>query len=304
MDIAKNYDFVIQENPPIDHPYFLHDYLIGKGERYFCARLLKKQKVKALVYLVLKSDGTAISIKNAPFGGVWTEKKIASDSLQLLISELLLALKALGAKRFKVVQPPDAYEDNNPLVHYILKAQGFRLEGILLHHFLEDKKFIKGFIHAKLSKHKKKIKKINCNVETGSIKTFNFLKDIKWWRTQRGHEYNVNEEKLIQQVSAYPDRYFLVSLYQGEQAAAHALCVKLTPNSLYYYLPAINPDLQHAYTGEGLLFEVIRMGEALGVDFIDLGSSDLDGQPNHNLIRYKMKNANGTSNKLVWDIKF
>ncbi|AGA79060.1 GNAT family N-acetyltransferase [Echinicola vietnamensis] len=302
MDIAKNYDFVLQENPPTEHPYFLHDYLIGEGERYFCARLLKKQKVRALIYVVLKADGRAISLNNAPFGGLWTERKISSDSLQYLVAELILALKSLGAHSFRLVQPPSTYDENNPLVHYVLKSQGFQLEGVLLHHFLEDKKYIKGFIHAKASKHKKKVKKLHCTVETGSIKTFNFLKDIKWWRTQRSHEYNVQEEKLIRQVSAYPDRYFLVSLYQEAQAVAHALCVKLTPNSLYYYLPAINPALQQAYTGEALLFEVIRLGESLGVDFIDLGSSDLDGQPNHNLIRYKMKNANNAGNKFIWTL--
>ncbi|QDH79968.1 GNAT family N-acetyltransferase [Echinicola soli] len=303
MDITNNYDFVLQENPQPDHPYFLHDYLVGEGERYFCAKLLKKQKVRALIFVVLKADGRAISLNNAPFGGLWAEKKISSDSLQYLVSELLQALKGLGADHFRVVQPPSTYDENNPLVHYVLKSQGFQLEGILLHHFLEDRKFIKGFIHAKISKHKKKVKKLQCTVEASSIKTFNFLKDIKRWRSQRGHEYNVQEENLIQQVSAYPDRYFLVSLYQNEQAAAHALCVKLTPNSLYYYLPAINPSLQQAYTGEGLLFEVIRLGESLGVDFIDLGSSDLDGQPNHNLIRYKMKNANNAGNKFIWNLK-
>ncbi|GGF30098.1 GNAT family N-acetyltransferase [Echinicola rosea] len=303
MEITKNYDFVLQENPPTDHPYFLHDYLVGEGERYVCAKLLKKQKVRALIYVVLKADGTAISLNHAPFGGFWTEKRISSDSLQYLVTELILALRDLGANSFRIVQPPGIYGDNNPLVHYILKCQGFQLDGILLHHFLEDKKFIKGFIHAKISKHKKKIKKLHFTVATGNIKTFNFLKDIKQWRSQRSHEYNVQEEKLIQQVSAYADRYFLVSIYHGEQAAAHALCVKLTPNSLYYYLPAINPSLQQAYTGEGLLFEVIRLGESLGVDFIDLGSSDLDGQPNHSLIRYKMKNANNTANKLIWNLK-
>lgn len=302
MDIAKNYDFIMQEDPPVDHPYFLHDYLRGEGERYFCARLLKKQKLKALVYLVLQKDGHAISLPQAPFGGVWADKKASSESLVCLIKELLLALKALEASTFTLIQPPGVYEEANPLIQYVVDSEGFQLDKVYLHHFLEDKKFIRGFIHAKSAKHKKKLKKINTVPSSGSIKTFNFLKDIRAWRQQRGHAYHVQEEKLIRQVSTYPDRYFLISLHQDDVAAAHVLCVRLTPNSLYYYLPAINPALQQAYTGEALLFEVIRLGESLGVDFIDLGSSDLDGKPNHNLMRYKAKNANRTSNKSVWKI--
>ncbi|MBD8487212.1 GNAT family N-acetyltransferase [Echinicola sp. CAU 1574] len=303
MDIVKHYDFVIVEQPNEDHPYFLHDYTPSEGERFFCAKLLKKQKPKGQLFFVLKKDGTAISLKNAPFGGFWLEKKISSESFQVFVEELTLELKALGANTLTVIQPPDIYESNNPLIHYILKTQGFFMDNMLLHHFLEDRRFMKGFLHAKSSKHRKRIKKLEYEIEVGGIKNFNFLKDIKWWRSQRGHEYNVQEEKLIQQVSTYPERYFLISLVQAQNTVAHVLCVKLTPNSLYYYLPAINPTLQETYTGEALLFEVVKLGESLGVDFIDFGSSDLDGKANHNLIRFKSKNANKAFNKISWTIK-
>ena len=303
MDTGKNYEFILQENPREVHDYFLQDYIPSNGERYFSAKLLKKQKCKVSVFFVVLKGALAISIENAPFGGFRVEKRVTSDSFQFFIGELLLALKSMGVTELKVVQPPEPYEQNTPLINYMLKKLGFEVVDIDLHHFLEDKKFIKGFLYAKASKHKKKLKRLNYSVEVGGIKTFNFLKDIKWWVTLRGNEYLVPEEYLIRQVGEYPDRYHLVSIFQEEEVISHALCIKLTGNSLYYYLPAIHPNLQNGYTAEAMLFEVIKLGESLGVDFIDLGSSNLDGQANHELNRFKSRYANNSSNKMVWSIQ-
>ncbi|UCS95827.1 GNAT family N-acetyltransferase [Echinicola marina] len=296
----KNYDFVLHENPSDVHDYFLQEGILSKGDRYFCAKLLKKNKCKMLLYFVLLSNGQAVSLKNTPFGGFWVEKKVSSEAVQYFLEELIVHLKKIPCRSLKVVQAPGLYESNNALIHYILYSKGFELKGMLLHQFLEDRKIIKGLLMAKLPKHKKKMKKLGYSVEQGSIKSFNFLKDIQQWRRIRGHEYNVQEESLINQISSFPDRYFLVSIYHDETPVSHVLCVKLTSNSLYYYLPAINPQMQVTYSGEAMMLEVIQLGDALGVDFIDFGSSDLDGATNHSLIRFKSKFANATANKLTW----
>ncbi|WP_215226446.1 GNAT family N-acetyltransferase [Echinicola shivajiensis] len=296
----KNYDFVIHEDPMDVHDYFLQEGILAKGDRYFCAKLLKKNKSKMILYFVLLPDGQAVSLKNTPFGGFWVEKKVSSEAVQYFLEELIIGLKSLSCRSFKLVQAPDLYESNNPLIHYILSSMGFVLKGMLLHQFLEDRKIIKGLLMAKIPKHKKKMKKLGYTTELGSIENFNFLKDVKQWRKIRGHEYNVKEESLINQISSFPDRYFLISIYQDGIPVSHVLCVKLTSNSLYYYLPAINPHIQVAYSGEAMILEVIQLGDSLGVDFIDFGSSDLDGEANHSLIRFKSKFANANANKLTW----
>ncbi|WP_186755574.1 GNAT family N-acetyltransferase [Echinicola salinicaeni] len=296
----KNYEFVIRENPTDVHDYFLQEGILSKGDRYFCAKLLKKNKSKMLLYFVVLSDGHVVSLKNTPFGGFWVEKKVSSEAVQFFLEELIIVLRQLSCRSIKIVQAPDLYEHNNPLIHYMLSGFGFELKGMLLHQFLEDRKVIKGLLMAKLPKHKKKMKKLGYTTELGSIKNFNFLKDIKNWRKIRGHEYNVQEESLINQISSFPDRYFLISIFQEGIAVSHVLCVKLTSNSLYYYLPAINPQMQVTYSGEAMIIEVIQLGDSLGVDFIDFGSSDLDGEANHSLIRFKSKFTNSTANKLTW----
>ncbi|GGZ14365.1 hypothetical protein GCM10007049_02780 [Echinicola pacifica] len=304
MNIAKNYEFIIQENPEIEHPYFLLDYQSGAGERYYMAKLSKKAKVKVMITFVIGEDKVAYSLPNAPFGGFWADKKVSTESLVSIMEELFRELKIMGVKTFKVNQSTILYEENSPLINYVMDSQGFALKKILLHHYMVDRKFIKGYVQAKAPKHKKKLKKLEYLTEVSGIKTFNFLKNIKKWRSQRGHDYKLSEERLIHQVAAYPERYHLVSVMQDAEPLAHALCVRLTPNSLYYFLPAIDPQRQQSYTGEALLFEVVRLGESLGVDFIDLGSSDLENQPNHNLIRFKNKYANQRVNKYNWEIEF
>ncbi|MDN3667927.1 GNAT family N-acetyltransferase [Echinicola jeungdonensis] len=303
MNTEKNYDFLLKEVGQVDHDYFLHDYSPSNGEKYYCAQLFKKQKLKASIYFQFQENGEMTSLKEAPFGGFWVEKKISSESFQFFVEQLLIAIRGLGGRSLEITQAPDPYQPQNPMIHYILNTLGFKMKKMLMHQVFENRKEIKQYLQEKASKNKKKQEKFNLDVEVGPIKNFNFLKDIKWWRTIRDHEYKVDEEKLIQQVSAYPDRYHLVTVEEGGEAVAHVLCVQLTSNSLYYFLPAMNPNNQQTFTGEVAIYSVIQLGDRLGVDFIDLGSSEWQGSANHSLIHFKSKVANNSSNKLTWQIQ-
>ncbi|WP_194774361.1 GNAT family N-acetyltransferase [Pararhodonellum marinum] len=301
--MTKKYSFFWEPAHWSGHDYFLHDQKIDQENKYYCARLFKDKKLKITLYLAIRND-EAISLPAAPFGGFWIDKKVSSEYFQYFVDLILKELSLLKIRCFSLVQAPKPYQENDEMIHYVLYRMGFELSQILLHQFIHDRKYIKGYVADHQLKFGRKLKKLSWELQVGQIKNLNFLQEIHKWRALRQHDYSVQEEQLIHQISTYPDRHFLITLASVKEPFAHVLCVKLTSNSLYYYLPAINPVGQHSFSGDALMFGVLKLAENLGVDFIDLGSSDLSTEINHNLMRFKSKFANSESNKLSWKFYF
>jgi hypothetical protein len=137
-----------------------------------------------------------------------------------------------------------------------------------------------------------------------SISNFDFLKKIKAWNSQKGYKSSINEDYLVQQVSSYPERYFLLKLERGDQVLGFVLAVLLTSNSIYYFLSGLDPSKESKGGGDFLLFELFLLAKEQKVDFIDLGSSDVGDRANHSLMFFKARFSNDISNKMSWRKEF
>jgi hypothetical protein len=286
------------------HDYFLLNFMPEDSIGYYHGTLIKKDVLKAEIFFSINKQGQAVSIPNAPFGGIIIHGTLASETICFFIREIKSAMKTLKVVTLTIVQPPICYCIQSDLIGYILNSEGFSLKKILTHQFFEGKKKLRKTSIKLNFKSTKKQKEADLQVSVGSIQNFLFLDDIKNWNHAKGHTSVVNENLLIHQVSNFPDRYFVISVVQEGKAISHALAVKLTGNSLYYYLSASNPKILHKVTGEIVMANLFELASQLKADFLDLGSSDLGGRPNHTLIFYKSKYTNTYHNKHTWQIEF
>ncbi|EAZ79101.1 hypothetical protein [Algoriphagus machipongonensis] len=261
---------------------------------------LKKGKEKASILFSINSDQIAKSLPLAPFGGFFISDKLSSESLEEFLNHVEFYLKEKGIKKIELTQAPKPYEINHDLIAYLLFKNKFEQEQVLSHQFFIGKKKIKKFLKKENSRYQSRAKDAGVIVSNCSINNFNFLQDIRAWNQQRGYHVNLDENRIIQQVSEYPDRYFLISLMQGEVAIGHSLAVKLFPETIYYFLSAINPRVQVKYGGELMLYNLFKLASEEKVEIIDLGSSDLEVSPNHDLIFFKSRFSNDISNKITW----
>ena len=143
-----------------------------------------------------------------------------------------------------------------------------------------------------------------CGIYCADINNFDFLNDIRNWNSARGYSTLFDEKRLIQQVAEFPDRYFLISILSENQALAHALAVKLVPESLYYYLSAIRPTSNISNGGDLLLQGLFQLAVEQKSDFIDLGSSEVASEINASLMFFKSRFSNDISNKVTWTRSF
>lgn len=263
---------------------------------------LKKGKTKASLTLAISKNFEAVSLPQSPFGGIWLEESLSSAALESFIKAVLDDLRHRGISFVRIVQPPKPYEPNLDLINYLLFKLGFKQESVLSHQFFIGKKKIKKLVQRENSKYTAKCKEFGLKVQAGSIQNFGFLQDIKTWNQARGYDILFDDNRLITQVSEYPERYFLISLLKEGKAIAHTLGVRLLPDSIYYFLSATLPKSSIKNLGEISLFQLFQLASDQKLNLIDLGSSDSDSGANHSLIFFKSRFSNDISNKVSWTL--
>lgn len=263
----------------------------------------KGSKILACLPVHRKEEGVLTSLDRSPFGGIWTQSHLKSTCLQEFIDAVLIQCRVMKIKEIHWVQAPKPYEPHSDLINYLLFKSGFELQSILSHQFFIGKKKIKKMVDERFTKSMINLRQEQAEVHAGSIQRFSFLDDIKKWNQKRGYDFGVDEHRLIRQVSLFPERYFLISILKGDQPAAHSLAVKLTSDSMYYFLSAIDPSAGLKNGGDYMLIKLFQLAVLEKSEFVDLGSSDQDSRANHPLMFFKSRFSNDISNKVSW-IKF
>jgi hypothetical protein len=281
--------------------YFLRNCGINGVEEQLVFKWVKKGKPKASLTLAI-SNNEALSLPQAPFGGIWIEETLSSSALEDFIKAVLDNLNKRGISFIRITQPPKPYESNFDLINYLLFKLGFEQESILSHQFFIGKKKIQKFVLKESLRYTEKSKELGLKVHTGPIQNFGFLQEIKDWNKARGYTILFDDARLIAQVADFPERYFLISITKDGSSIAHTLGVKLLADSIYYFLSATLPDSRINNLGELCLFHLFRIASDHKLNFIDLGSSDLDSGPNHRLIFFKSRFSNDISNKVTWTL--
>jgi hypothetical protein len=299
-EINKGYELLVEPSRVFPKDYLISNFPLDSSTELMDFFLLKKNRKKAFITFAISSQKQAVSLPNAPFGGFFILEKIHSESIEWFISRILSYLNERGISSVEIINAPKPYEENHDLINYLLFKNGFRQENILSHQFFLGKKKIKKWFSQEQARFERKINESGISVSCASINNFSFLKSIKEWNRDRGFVVKVEENRIIQQVAEFPERYFLISLSHQNQIIAHCLAVKLFPDTIYYFLSAIDPKTAVKNVGEILLYQLFKLAAEQKVKLIDLGSSDLGEKANHPLLFFKSRFSNDYSNKITW----
>ncbi|MCE7053308.1 hypothetical protein LZF95_01380 [Algoriphagus sp. AGSA1] len=280
--------------------YFLSNFLCEAYQEQLDFIWEKSQKCKAVISFAISESGEAVSLPESPFGGFWIMETLSSSSIEAFISAVLEELGHRGIRSVTITQAPKPYEIQSDLINYLLFKSGFVQKKLVSHHFFIGRKKIKKQLQKETARLQSKSREVGLRISHSNISNFKFLKSIREWNMRKGYEITVDEDRLVRQVSEYPDRYFLTSLANNGEDIGYCLGVKLTSDSIYYYLSALNPQVNVKNGGELMLNDLFKVAVEQKVNFIDLGSSDLIAVANHSLMFFKSRFSNDVSNKVTW----
>ena len=225
----------------------------------------------------------AVSLPQGLFGGV-VKKQRAIDfhSFEEFWKNVHDELAKEGVTRAELIQPPDIYQGfvqsqwlmevgfspmYEDITHHI-KLREFTL------HKMEEKKLDKlktsNFSAKQLDK--KELKK-----------TYDFLESC---REEKGLKLNVPFERLEALFKSFPDRYDIFMGYLNKKAACAVITLKVAPKIVYYFLPGTIKEAKSESPMVGLLDFMVEHYSSTH-QYIDLGVSSIEGEPQVSLIAFK-----------------
>lgn len=299
-DIVDRHELEVVAARGDSFAYFLRGFDAGGFVDQLDFRWVKKGKTKASITFALSKNSEAISLPQAPFGGISVDVSLSSAALEAFILAILAELKHRMVETVRIVQPPKPYESSFDLINYLLFKNGFVQDSVLSHQLFIGKKKLKKLVKKEQAKFQAKAREMGVSTYIGPIQNFGFLKEIRSWNQEKGYEVNFDDNRIVTQVSEFPDRYFLISIVKDGKPVAHSLAVKLFPDSVYYFLSAIYPKCTLKNIGELCLFQLFQLAADQNANFVDLGSSDTDAGANHSLMFFKSRFSNDISSKISW----
>ena len=234
-------------------------------------------------------EGAVFSPYRAPFGGFALADNLTSEEVTFFIFEVLRKLKdqRLGSLHLKL--PPSCYFKNLNLLEENLSYAGFEITEKLEYQAIpitdqafeltlasmEVRKLKKckeaGFEFSRLPKHK-------------LADVFDFVKNQ---RQEKGYEFSMEwaQMKLAQKLN--PEAYIPFGVKDGERIIAATIGILASDSVLYNFSPAHHPEYDQLSPVVLLTEGLYDFCRAENLNYLDLGTSYLNGKINEGLKQFK-----------------
>jgi len=256
--------------------YYSDHYLINQNY----SNLLKIETHQFFIcFNIVKNE--AISISQAPFGGIIKKAAYSNVDLSEFIKNMKGQLRANGAENISIIQPPAYY------------GQFVPTSQILKHNFKPYMEEVNQYIdlsHLETHTMEKRIlaKKTPLYIELTDDfeKAHDFIAKC---RQEQGLTINITKEKLLNLVSSTDGKYKLYIATYKKKWAAVVITVDATEDIRYYYLPATIQSMKPLHPMVYLLDKIYHDAQNEDLKYIDLGKSSIKGVIQSGLHTFKKR---------------
>lgn len=106
-------------------------------------------------------------------------------------------------------------------------------------------------------------------------------------RAHKGYALSMNQDQFVASIYDRPTDFRLFTVNKDGTTAALALCVIVSPQILYIYLPADDYKFRSFSPNVMLYYEIVRWAAANGFAQVDYGTCSLEGILNEGLKKFK-----------------
>ncbi|MEQ8239892.1 MAG: GNAT family N-acetyltransferase [Cyclobacteriaceae bacterium] len=256
--------------------YYSDHYLINQNY----SNLLKIETHQFFIcFNILKNQ--AVSISQAPFGGIMTKAEYSNEDLSKFIENMKAKLRANGVNSISIIQPPAYYDQFVPL------------KQMLNHNFESSMEEVNQYVnlnHREIHVMEKRIlaKETSLHIEVREdFETAHYF--IAKCRREQGLTINISEEKLLNLVKSTHGKYKLYTATYDRKWAAAVITVDATEDIRYYYLPATSQSMKKMHPMVYLLDKIYYDAQNDGLKYLDLGKSSIKGEIQAGLHTFKKR---------------
>lgn len=275
-----NYQFSYQQNL-----YHLPEYLqcqpaLPDFSYYLIDQQL--QTVKGVIHFHRRQEQW-ISQLYAPFGsfqGEW----ISKAAIEAVINIFEHKLNASGGEQIILNHPAPCYQQD--LWGEVLTTNGYVVRRRINHHILVDNDSLVDKMHQmekrKLARGSRFAFTVHPHTDLSELYEF-----IVGCRNERGQTLSMSLDELKQVVMALPERFLLCSVNLNGRLAAASVIIKVNSKCWYQFYPAHSKLFNRDSPLVLLISELYQLAKSQGGRIIDLGTSEVNGNPIEGLLTFK-----------------
>ena len=247
-----------------------------------------EQNESIVVHMAFHFEGiTAISLQKAPFGGLMSAATLSSQTLSTWWTQAEEELAKKGAKEIIIHQPPHIYGDDHAGFY---TTAGFKKYRDRLYHAIAISPKKSWLEQAStMEKRKwKKCEKVGAKwVEVKGAERMNLVEKLLFWRSSDEKPASLRIADIENAMVELPKHYHVFGVKLNGEWVAATLAVLASEMVLYHFIPASHPDYK-TYSPMVFLVEgLYRKAQEWQLNWIDLGASEVLGQPKSSLIHFK-----------------
>lgn len=260
------------------------------------------EHVEGVLHVHLKGD-EAVSPYRSPFGSYLFSDAVTETVLTDFVMYCEKQLTGKNAKSIVLKNQPGIYstEKNKRLLNVLRKLNcTITKEETSAVISVSSQAFESGLHRSE----KKRLRKCREKALTFEImppeqlqKIYVFLEAC---REEKGYSLSMSFEEMKKLATAFPERVMLTAVIDNNKIVAANISIRVYEHVLY--------NFYHDHTGEyDLLSPVVLLNEGLylfcqkeRIQFLDLGTSDTEGELNESLLNFKLNLGAKTSRKLTF----
>lgn len=256
--------------------------------RYF--EWLVDEAVVASIHVAPVGDGRWRSPARGTYAGYWTAPAVPLDELMAFHAAVEGRLGILGARSIEVLPAPEAYDVPAFASQlYVLLSSGYQISQCDLNYTAS----MAGPPLAERMNHGNRYR-MRKGERAGLAPTLLPIdaldavhSTIAANRAAKGYPLSMTLGQLGEMAATFPEEMLLFGIPVGDELAAAALCLKVTPDVLYVFYWGDRPG----YSAQGpvvtLAAAIAEHCRANGIGLIDAGTSTVGAEPNPGLIQFK-----------------
>jgi hypothetical protein len=273
------------------------------GWRSFC--LLREDKKKLLAWIHFHVENQiARSPFKAPFGSVEYSKSLSPKDLYEFLRNVESRLRAQGVRRIAIKNALKAYHPvSSSLLEVLLLNLGYHISqaeigaAIAVGEMKYDQ-IIEGWELRKL-KQGKKAKLVFHEIPLTRIEeVYDFILSC---RKERQQSLSMTLPELMRTVNSIPKNFILFGVDHQKKLAAASISVRVSKKIVYNFYSAHPRKMDFISPVVSLMQGIYRWAQRHHVEWIDLGTSAVDGQPNFGLLDFKIRLSGVLSGKFSFE---
>lgn len=257
---------------------------------YFQLRNYLTGKTVGVFHALTTSPGVFASPGRGSYGGFEVIEDLPIDDLKLFISLVEGTLRMLGGRRLDLILPPLVYAPERvALAFHALTMAGYRVTRQELNQSIEIRHgdFLALGNYANRKRFNRAVREGVSARRLNREEFRNAYNVIVESREKKNYAISMSWPQIEEMAETFPDDIIVFGGFLHDSMIAAAICVRVNGEILYVFSWGERSGFEGISPVTVIAAALYRFARSADIQLLDLGTSSVQGEPNHGVFAFK-----------------